>query len=255
LVLSLDTDLQGVIDDAATASASLATIVAGSDAVVANFDGLKDLVDSLSAFASTMKDGVFYTPTGSIMPFAGSSAPDDWYLCNGDLFATLGLSAGDPLFDLLSAAGWSGVPDLRGRTVLGAGTGAGLSARTLAATVGAETHTLGVTQIPSHKHYTSGTTSTISVDHSHSGSTSQMKIGSGTISSGGVEFLKPITASSGTVTSLSVSTGGVSANHTHTWGDYSNTSIYNNSTNAAETVNQPHNNMQPSLVLNYIIKG
>ena len=104
MVLSLDTDLQGVIDDAATASASLATIVAGSDAVVANFDGLKDLVDSLSAFASTMKDGVFYTPTGGIMPFAGSSAPDDWYLCNGDLFATLGLSAGDPLFDLLSAS-------------------------------------------------------------------------------------------------------------------------------------------------------
>ena len=44
------------------------------------------------------------------------------------------------------------LPDLRGRTSIGKGTGSGLSARTIGATGGEETHTLTTAEIPSHTH-------------------------------------------------------------------------------------------------------
>lgn len=44
------------------------------------------------------------------------------------------------------------LPDLRGRAAIGAGTGVGLSARVPGARIGAETHTLSVSEMPSHTH-------------------------------------------------------------------------------------------------------
>lgn len=43
-------------------------------------------------------------------------------------------------------------PDLRGRFVLGAGSGTGLTARTVGVVGGTETHTLSVDEMPSHNH-------------------------------------------------------------------------------------------------------
>ena len=44
------------------------------------------------------------------------------------------------------------LPDLRGRTPIGIGTGTGLTARTLGSAGGAETHTLTVSEMPAHAH-------------------------------------------------------------------------------------------------------
>jgi microcystin-dependent protein len=79
-----------------------------------------------------------------------------WLRCAGaavsrttyaDLFAVIGTAfgAGDgsTTFNL---------PDCRGRVLGAIGTGVGLSARSLGDTVGAETHTLTIDQIPSHTH-------------------------------------------------------------------------------------------------------
>jgi microcystin-dependent protein len=44
------------------------------------------------------------------------------------------------------------LPDLRGRTLVGSGTGAGLTTRTLGNSIGFETHTLSVDELPSHVH-------------------------------------------------------------------------------------------------------
>ena len=52
-----------------------------------------------------------------------------------------GTSGGNPL-----------LPDFRGRALIGAGTGAGLTARTLGDLVGAETHVLTTAQMPAHVH-------------------------------------------------------------------------------------------------------
>lgn len=95
-------------------------------------------------------------PSGAVEMFAGSSIPTGWLECDGsavsrttyaDLFTAIGTTwgAGDgsTTFNL---------PDLRGRAPIGAGTGSGLTARTLGGTGGNETHTLSTTELPSHTH-------------------------------------------------------------------------------------------------------
>jgi len=48
--------------------------------------------------------------------------------------------------------GWSELVAARGRSIMGAGQGTGLTNRTVGETVGAETHTLNVAEMPSHNH-------------------------------------------------------------------------------------------------------
>lgn len=96
------------------------------------------------------------TPSGAIQAYGGSSVPTGWLECVGtavsrttyaDLFAAVGTAwgAGDgsTTFNL---------PDLRGRAVIGVGTGSGLTARSLGGSGGSETHQLTVPEIPAHTH-------------------------------------------------------------------------------------------------------
>lgn len=102
-------------------------------------------------------------PTGLILPYGGVDVTDDafskalkgWKLCNGTslvrtnfpaLFAAIGTTYGfnDPTSFKL--------PDLRGRTLIGAGQGDLLTNRLLGAADGAENVTLNISQMPSHSH-------------------------------------------------------------------------------------------------------
>ena len=83
------------------------------------------------------------TPVGTIVMFGGASAPTGWLLCDGQSTAS---------YAALAAVVGATVPDLRGRAPIGVGTGTGLTARALGATVGNETHTLTTEQIPNHSH-------------------------------------------------------------------------------------------------------
>lgn len=96
-------------------------------------------------------------PAGFMQAFGGSSAPSGWLECDGSAVSRTTYS------DLFSAIGttWGAgngsttfnVPDLRGRAPIGAGNGSGLTNRTLGTqNIGAETHQLSVTEIPSHSH-------------------------------------------------------------------------------------------------------
>src|ERR1700741_4488678 len=82
-------------------------------------------------------------PIGVIVPYASTTPPPSWMICDGSaisrttypaLFAicgtTFGAGAGSTTFNL---------PDLRGRVGVGAGQGASLTNRALAATGGGET--------------------------------------------------------------------------------------------------------------------
>lgn len=95
-------------------------------------------------------------PAGSIFPFGGTTIPTDFLECDGaavsrasypDLFTAIGTTwgagNGTTTFNL---------PDLRGRTPIGVGTGTGLTARTLGGTGGTETHTLSTAEMPAHSH-------------------------------------------------------------------------------------------------------
>jgi len=92
---------------------------------------------------------------GEIRISGGDYAPDGWSLCDGRLLSIQDYPA---LFALIGTI-WGGdgritfgVPDLRGRLPVGEGTGTGLTARTLGASGGAETVTLGVAAAPAHTH-------------------------------------------------------------------------------------------------------
>ena len=90
-------------------------------------------------------------PSGAIMDFGGIVViPSGWLLCDGSSYPTSTYPA------LFAAIGyiWGGsgpnfnVPDLRGRTGIGAGTGSGLTPRTIGQLIGEEGHLLAVSEIP-----------------------------------------------------------------------------------------------------------
>ena len=92
---------------------------------------------------------------GEIRMFAGNFAPRGWSFCDGQL---LSVSQNDALFSLLGTIYGGdgrttlGLPDLRGRIPIHAGSGPGLSTRRLGAKAGAEKVTLVLNELPSHTH-------------------------------------------------------------------------------------------------------
>ena len=102
---------------------------------------------------------------GTIAMFGGTSAPSGWLICNGSavsrttyagLFAVIGTlyGSGDNVATF-------NLPDLQGRFPIGAGSGSGLSTRTLAVKAGTESKTLSIGNVPPHRHnvgtfYTNG---------------------------------------------------------------------------------------------------
>ncbi len=92
---------------------------------------------------------------GEIRMFAGNFAPRGWAFCDGQLLA---VSKNDALFSLLGTIYGGdgrttfGLPDLRGRIPIHAGTGPGLSARRLGAKSGSEKETLTTNQLATHTH-------------------------------------------------------------------------------------------------------
>lgn len=176
-------------------------------------------------------------PTGTVVPFAGTTAPDGWTLCDGlprdgtkaefrALFLLIGLTYGG------SGSSFN-VPDLKGRTPIGAGQGNTLSNRTIAQKIGFETHTLTIDQMPAHSH--TGQTNndgahkhTIDIEYWRSNSSNNYNHpGRSTAADGG--WIRHET--------------NVDGAHSHAF-----------TTNATGGNNVPHNIMQPSIVLTYIIK-
>ncbi len=92
---------------------------------------------------------------GSVTLFAGNFAPRGWMSCEGQLvsiaeytavFAILGTTYGG------DGQTTFGLPDLRGRAVVSAGQGPGLSNYSLGQTGGVENTTLITLQMPAHSH-------------------------------------------------------------------------------------------------------
>lgn len=113
-------------------------------------------------------------PVAMITPYAGSSAPTGWLLCDGSAVSRSTYSA---LFTIIATTYGAGdasttfnVPDLRGRVPQGVGTGTGggssgtgaptggsaLTAVPLAGWKGEETHVLTVGELASHTHAVPG---------------------------------------------------------------------------------------------------
>ena len=92
---------------------------------------------------------------GEIRMFGGNFAPAGWAFCNGQLIP---ISENDALFNLIGTTyGGDGqatfaLPNLQSRLPMHAGSGSGLTTRTLGESGGVETVTLTTSQIPAHSH-------------------------------------------------------------------------------------------------------
>lgn len=92
---------------------------------------------------------------GQISMVGFNFAPRGWALCDGQL---LPISQNSALFSLLGTTyGGDGrttfaLPDLRGRAPIHPGTGPGLSSRRLGERAGSETNILTASNLPSHNH-------------------------------------------------------------------------------------------------------
>ena len=167
---------------------------------------------------------------GEIRPFGFNFAPVRWALCAGQIMA---ISQNTALFSLLGTTyGGNGtstfaLPDLRGRMALGMGQGSGLSDYVEGEQIGSETVTLLITEMASHSH------------------TPYTRVEQGTADMHNVpqagDYLSRFNASA-------------NANG-RTW----NTPPLANATTLHPSFigfaggNQPHNNLQPVLAINYCI--
>lgn len=92
---------------------------------------------------------------GELRLFGGNFAPQGWALCNGQL---LPINQNQALFSILGTTyGGDGrttfaLPDLRGRVPTHQGQGSGLSPYVIGETLGVESVTLNVNQMPAHQH-------------------------------------------------------------------------------------------------------
>ena len=87
--------------------------------------------------------------------FAGNFAPKSWAFCQGQI---INIASNTALFSILGTVYGGngtttfGLPDLRGRTIVGVGTGPGLSSYSLGQVGGSESDTLNIMQMPAHVH-------------------------------------------------------------------------------------------------------
>jgi microcystin-dependent protein len=93
---------------------------------------------------------------GTIKAWGGGVIPAGWLRCDGAVVSRTTYAA---LFSALGTAYGAGdgsttfgLPDYRGRSVIGAGTGSGLTARSRGQSGGAEVHVLAESEMPSHTH-------------------------------------------------------------------------------------------------------
>lgn len=93
-------------------------------------------------------------PVGTVIYFGAATLPNGWLECDGSELAATYTALNTALNGVYGtgANGRSRVPDLRGRAVLGAGAGTGLTNRAQGATGGLEVVELSTSEIPSHNH-------------------------------------------------------------------------------------------------------
>lgn len=175
--------------------------------------------------------GAAGAPVGGIMDYAGSSAPAGWLLCFGQAVSRTTYAA---LFAAISTTYGAGdgtttfnVPDLRGRVSAGKDDMGGTSAArlnsqtstTLGTAFGEQTHALTTAEMPTHTHPVNDP------GHSH-GYTGPLAVGSGVSSGGNLQSVA--TGTEPNVTGVTIGNSGLSG---------------------------AHNNIQPTMILNKIIRS
>ena len=222
--------------------------IAGSVTSVAGRTGAVAL-----AIADVADLAASLTPIGAVIPYAGLSAPPRWLFCFGQNVSRTTYAA---LFAAISTTYGAGdgtttftLPDLRGRVVAGqddmggasanrlTGQSGGVDGDLLGSAGGAETHTLTEAQLATHDHLVD---MGVPINTGSGGSHSHSFVYGQRAKSGDGQEVSDLTHTGYTETTSTV------GSHTHTV----DIPAFN-SGNAGS--GSPHNNVQPTLVLNYMI--
>lgn len=176
------------------------------------------------------------TPVGAVTGWFSDSVPANWLLLNGQAVSRTGYSE---LFEILGTAYGEGdgestfnLPNLCGRVPVGKSSDTEF--KTLGNTGGEKTHKLAATEMPSHTHSVSGTAASAGA-HTH------LMAGIATRKAGSWNGCVASAGCSDTAWTSARSAGA----HTHSV----------SGTAAATGGGGAHNNLQPYIVLNYIIKA
>ncbi len=146
-----------------SSTSSMASTSAGTSGQVLTSNGT-----SAPSWSSTASLGV--APVGSIMIWAGSTAPTGWLLCDGTAYST---GAYPALYAVIGTTYGTGigfmVPNLKGKIPVGLNS-ADASFNTLGETGGEKTHTITSAELPAHTHTVDppSTATSSNGDHNHS---------------------------------------------------------------------------------------
>jgi microcystin-dependent protein len=161
------------------------------------------------------------TPAGSIVLYGGSTAPTGWLICDGSAVSRTTYSS---LFTAIGTTYGAGngsttfnLPNLKGKVPIGQDSN-DTAFDTLGETGGEKAHTLLTSEMPSHKH-----------------NRIRLVVGN--------QFLGPAGGSNFNVAGLNLNIG------KYPYTDETNTNVETSNTGGG----QSHNNLQPYIVLNYII--
>jgi len=134
-------------------------IIAGLEGLAATIDDESDKQDFEVLYGALIEDlydaeNMDFTPVGVIMAWTTFTPPTKWKICNGEflaeadypeLFALIG-----DTFNASPPSNYFGLPDLRERFIYGSNDIG--SPSDINGSGGAATHTLSLTEIPSHTH-------------------------------------------------------------------------------------------------------
>ena len=207
---------------------------------------------------------------GEIITFGGSNTPDGWLQCNGSevaiaAYPRLSQALGTNWGALTNGAGAAGVthfklPDLRGRSLIGVGAGAGLTNRAIGQAIGSEVHVITTGEMPSHNHiqdahnHTQNAHNHIQDAHNHTQNPHSHNY-NWFAAPNGVNGLSVAAGSLSAQANIVASVAAVATNNAATATNQVATATNNavTATNQAVGGGLGHNNMQPSAVVNYLI--
>jgi microcystin-dependent protein len=224
-------------------SNKLALNAASGDLYYTNSSGVAVQITQGSSITSPTSSAAL--PTGAVMPFAGTSAPTGWLLSDGSAVSRTTYAS---LFGVIGTTYGTGdgsttfnLPNMSGRVAVGVGTYtdpvSGTITRSLAQASGAEKHQLTTAELASHNHTQNPHNHAITdPGHFHT-VTADASIG------GSTRILQENQVASGFTANYNTDskTTGITINNA-------------TATNQATGGDTSHNNMQPYLGLNYIIK-